>query len=78
MKAEKALDMVITAKDNWDSHFPNTISLVKGQSYKTPKSMLSICANGGWIFVYNDSNGQSGFVPMSLFTGITCYITKYV
>lgn len=59
--------MIIIAQDNWESYFPNTLSLVKGNSYKTAKPLPTFCApNGGWIFVC-DSNGQNGLVPMSAF-----------
>lgn len=65
---EPDLELVITAQDDWESYFSNTLSLVRGKSYKTAKPMPTFRApNGGWIFVC-DSNGQNGIVPMSAFT----------
>lgn len=55
------------SKQNWNSSTPQTMTLVEGQCYWTSNSRLATSyENGGWLLV-DDSNGQSGYIPISLF-----------
>lgn len=51
---------------DWSCSDTKTIPLVKGQTYFTSNSRVSLCTqNGGWLLV-NDSYGRQGYVPYQL------------
>ncbi|XP_050544790.1 peroxisomal membrane protein PEX13 isoform X2 [Daktulosphaira vitifoliae] len=58
--------IVIKAPCDWSSNDPNTITLVKDQSYFTSNIRLeNTSKNGGWLLL-DSFNGQRGYAPFSL------------
>lgn len=58
--------LLLKSLKDWSSPDPNSISLVKGETYMSSKARLNDSEqNGGWLLV-EDVNGKSGFVPLKM------------